>query len=417
MLEVKNNPLKIALTQFEKVAKEIKLEKGLAAWLSSFERALLVSVPILLENGSVKVFEGYRVHHNTARGPAKGGIRYHPEVDLDEVKALAMWMTWKCTLMGLPYGGAKGGIICDPKSLSISELERLTRRYTSEIGFLIGPERDIPAPDVNTNAQTMAWMMDTFSMDRGYAIPGVVTGKPIELGGSEGRKEATGRGVVICAEAACEKLGLEIQKTKIAIQGHGNVGGAAHKAFEEMGANVIAVCDEYEGLFNPKGISWRDLEEHKKKAKNVIGFPKAQKISSKDVLEMDCDILVPAALGGQITGENVSRIKAKIIAEGANGPTTPEADEILRGRHVLVIPDILANAGGVTVSYFEWVQDATAYFWSEEEVLKKLRKIMTRAFERTWKTAQERKCDMRLAAQLYAVSEVARALTLRGLYP
>jgi glutamate dehydrogenase (NAD(P)+) len=370
-----------------------------------------------MDDGSVRVFTGYRVHHNIVRGPAKGGIRYHQDVNLDEVKALAMWMTWKCAVVGIPYGGGKGGVAVDPKQLSKRELEGLTRRFTTELAVLIGPERDIPAPDVNTNAQVMAWMMDTYSMHVGYTVPGVVTGKPVSLGGSEGRQDSTARGTVYCLEDSLKHLGKQLPDQRVAIQGFGNVGSAAARLLVEAGARVIAVSDVSGGIHSERGLDINAVLRWNAEHGAVCGFPGARDISNPELLELDCDVLIPAALENQITAANASRIKATVIAEAANGPTTPDADDILEARGVFMIPDILCNAGGVTVSYFEWVQDLNRDHWTETVVNAKLREIMDRSFGEVLAMATRESCDMRTAAYLLAVDRVASATALRGLYP
>jgi glutamate dehydrogenase (NAD(P)+) len=381
-------------------------------------RELSVHFPVHMDDGSVQVFAGYRVQHNLGRGPAKGGIRYHQDVTLDEVKALAMWMTWKCAVVGIPYGGGKGGVIVDPKRLSQKELEALTRRYFTEIEVLVGPEKDIPAPDVNTNAQIMAWMMDTYSMHAGYTVPGVVTGKPISLGGSEGRNEATARGTVYCIIEAARHLGIELPKATVSVQGFGNAGSIAAKLITDEGATVVAVSDSTGGIHDPKGLDIPKVIAWKGEHGTVQGFPGAKDISNAEVLEVDCDILIPAALENQITARNAGNIKARMIAEAANGPTTPEADEILfKSWKTFMIPDILCNAGGVTVSYFEWVQDLNRDHWSEQVVNEKLKEIMVKAFQEVLAMARREQCDMRTAAYLLAVKRVADAMELRGLYP
>jgi len=411
------NPWEIAQRQFDLAAGKLNLDPGLRRVLRQPRRELTVHFPVKMDDGSVQVFTGYRVQHNLGRGPAKGGIRYHQDVSLDEVKALAMWMTWKCAVVGIPYGGGKGGVIVDPKKLSMKELEALTRRFTTEIEVLIGPERDIPAPDVNTNAQVMAWMMDTYSMHQGYTVPGVVTGKPISLGGSEGRNEATARGTVFCIIEATRHLGMDLKKARVAIQGFGNAGSIAAKLISEEGATVVAVSDSTGGIHNPAGLDVTRVTNWKKEHGTVQGFPGSKDISNMEILEVDCEILIPAALENQITSRNAANIKAKIVAEAANGPTTPEADIELARRGVFMIPDILCNAGGVTVSYFEWVQDLNRDHWSEAVVNDKLRGIMTRAFAETLAIAEREECDMRTAAYLLAVQRVADATSMRGLYP
>ena len=414
----------MACQQLDRVAQRMKLDPSIHAKMRHCERALIVSVPIRMDDGRVQVFEGYRVQHNSERGPTKGGIRYHPGVTLDEVKALAMLMTWKCAVIGLPYGGAKGGIICDPATMSLGEIERMTRRFTSDISIVIGPAKDIPAPDVNTNAQTMAWMMDTYSMTVGYSVPGVVTGKPVEIGGSQGRAEATGRGVATVMIAAAERLGLHPAQSTVAIQGFGNVGSSAAKFLHGKGFKVVAVSDVGGGLFNPRGLDVPALLAHVKQSPHhqIKGFGGGEYVEGHDVanarlLTMPVDILAPCALENQITAENAAAVKAKIVVEGANGPTTPEADEILAQAGTTVVPDILANAGGVTVSYFEWVQDLQANFWDEEDVNRSLDRLMMRSYQDVSDVAAREKCDLRMAAQILAVSRVAKAATLRGIYP
>jgi glutamate dehydrogenase (NAD(P)+) len=380
-------------------------------------RALALSLPIKMDDGSIRVFEGYRVQHNNSRGPCKGGIRYHPNVTFDEVQALASWMTWKCATVNIPFGGAKGGIVCDPKKLSKGELERLTRRFTYEISPIIGPSQDIPAPDVYTDAQTMAWIMDTYSMIHGQSLPGVVTGKPLFLGGSEGRHEATARGCVFAIRAACQIKGIHLSKATAAIQGFGNAGSIAAELLSEQGARIIAVSDSHGGIFNPKGLDIPSVLRHKMKAGSVAGYRKARAIPSEAVLELDCDILVPAALENQITLENAARVRAKIVAEAANGPTTPGADAILYKNNVMVLPDILANAGGVTVSYFEWVQDLQELFWDEEQVNRRLEQVMVRAFEAVHERATKYRTNMRTGAYILAIDRVAKATESRGIWP
>lgn len=411
------NVWQAALQQLDEVAREINLDPDIHQILRHPKRCLTVSIPIRMDDGRINVFTGFRVQHNINRGPAKGGVRYHPNVTLDEVKALAMWMTWKCAVAGIPYGGAKGGIICDPKKLSLREIERLTRRYISEIISFIGPEKDIPAPDVNTNPQIMAWIMDTFSMSAGYSVPGVVTGKPISIGGSLGRDAATARGVMFTLMDSAKKLNFDLLTQRIAIQGYGNAGWNLARLLSEQGCRVIAVSDSKGGIYNSKGLDPVKVFEHKKETGSVIDFSSSDNITNEELLSIDCDILVPAALENQITEENADKIKAKLIAEAANGPTTSEADKILEEKDVFVIPDILANAGGVTVSYFEWVQGLQAYFWTEREVNLKLRDIMQKAFDNVYRISQERKVTMRTAAYILAIERVAEATKIRGLYP
>ena len=411
------NAWAVAQQQLRNVAELIGLEEDYYRILSTPRLSVTVSVPIRHDDGSIRVYTGHRVQHSTARGPGKGGIRYHPGVTLDEVKALAMWMTWKCAVMGLPYGGAKGGIACEPKSLSVHELERLTRRYTSEILPIIGPERDIPAPDVNTTPQIMAWVMDTYSMNKGYTVPGVVTGKPVPIGGSLGRGTATARGLMFSVLSALGKLGLQKTGLRVVVQGYGNAGYNAAKLMHELGFRIIACSSSKGGILLEKGFDPDAVQAHYQKTGSVTGFKGAEAVSNEELLELDCDILLPCALEGQITARNAAKIRARLVGEGANGPTTPEADAILHDRGVFVIPDVLANAGGVTVSYFEWVQALQEYFWSEADVNAKLKELMDRAFESVYAVHRERKIDMRRAAYVVAVSRVAEAHRLRGLYP
>ncbi len=411
------NPWAVAQQQFDLAAERLGLDEGMRAVLREPRRELTVHFPVHMDDGSVRVFTGYRVQHNLGRGPAKGGIRYHQDVSRDEVKALAMWMTWKCAVVGIPYGGGKGGVIVDPKKLSIREVEALTRRFFTEIEILIGPEKDIPAPDVNTNAQIMAWMMDTYSMHAGYTVPGVVTGKPISLGGSEGRNEATARGTVFCIIEAARHLGLELKKARVAVQGFGNAGSIAATLISAEGSTVVAVSDSTGGIHNAAGLDIARVIAWKKEHGTVQGFPGAIDVSSSDVLTVDCDILIPAALENQITADNADDVKARLIAEAANGPTTPEADQILWKKSKFMIPDILCNAGGVTVSYFEWVQDLNRDHWSEAVVNEKLKEIMVKAFTSVLAIARREQVDMRTAAYLLAVERVADAMQMRGLYP
>ena len=406
-----------AQTQFDIAADILKLDGGLRPILREVQREFTCHFPVRMDDGHTRVFTGYRVQHNINRGPAKGGIRYHPDVSLDEVKALAMWMTWKCAVVNIPFGGAKGGVIVNPRDLSSSELEHLTRRFATEISILIGPDRDIPAPDVNTNPQIMAWIMDTLSMHRGFSVTASVTGKPLEVGGSAGRTEATGRGVMICTLAALRHLGMQPFQCRVAVQGFGNVGSISARLLEEAGCTVVALSEDYGGIYNPLGISVKKALEFRAREKTLRGFPGAREISNQELLEVDCDVLVPAAIGNQLTSRNAGAVQAKLIVEGANGPTTPEADEIFRRRGIFLVPDILANAGGVTVSYFEWVQDLQSFFWSEHEVNDKLQHIVDRAFAEVLATMEERKLDMRSAALVLAVQRVAAATADRGIYP
>jgi glutamate dehydrogenase (NAD(P)+) len=411
------NPWTVAQQQFDLAAERLHLDEGMRRVLREPRRELTVHFPVHMDDGSVRVFAGYRVQHNLGRGPAKGGIRYHQDVSIDEVKALAMWMTWKCAVVGIPFGGGKGGVIVDPKQLSQKELEALTRRFFTEIEVLVGPEKDIPAPDVNTNAQVMAWMMDTYSMHQGYTVPGVVTGKPISLGGSEGRTEATARGTVYCIVEAARHLGMELPKCKVSIQGFGNAGSIAAQLIAAEGCTVVAVSDSTGGIHNPEGLEIQKVINWKKEHGTVQGFPGSTDIDNHAVLEVECDILIPAALENQITERNAGNIKARLIAEAANGPTTPEADQILFKNWKFMIPDILCNAGGVTVSYFEWVQDLNRDHWSEAIVNAKLKDIMVGAFREILAVARREQCDMRTAAYLVAVQRVADAMEMRGLYP
>lgn len=413
-----HDPFEMAKQQLASVADRISISRNALSMVEECERALTVNFPVRMDDGHIQRFVGHRVQHSTIRGPGKGGVRFHPDVTLNEVKALAMWMTWKCAVVDIPYGGAKGGVCCDPKKLSAGELERLTRRFTFEISPMIGPNSDIPAPDVNTNEQIMAWMMDTYSMGKGYPVLGVVTGKPVSLGGSEGRAQATSRGCLYVVGEALKKLKLKPKGMRVAVQGFGNAGlNAALIAEEEYGMQLVAASSSTGAVYNPKGISAKKLAAHMQANKTVNGFKGAEPIERDDLLTVDCDLLIPAALENQITSVNATRIKARLIAEAANGPTTPEADRILATQGTVVLPDILANAGGVTVSYFEWVQDLQSFFWTEQEVNKQLKRIMTRAFERIWDVAKREGCDLRTAAMMFAVKSVATAADRRGLYP
>jgi glutamate dehydrogenase (NAD(P)+) len=397
-----------ALQQLDDAARIIDLDPGVHEVLRNPRRTLEVAIPTRMDDGSIRVFTGYRVHHNTSRGPSKGGLRYHPAVTLDEVKALAMWMTWKCSVVNIPYGGAKGGVIVDPKALSRSELERMTRRYASEILPLIGPERDIPAPDMGTNGEIMAWIMDTYSTREGYSVPGVVTGKPVAIGGSKGRVSATGRGVSYVTLATLKHLGMAVEDARIVVQGFGNVGNHAVQLLEEMGCIVVGVSD---------GLSHVGLTTHVRQAGSLAGYEGGEHVSNDELLELDCDVLIPAAIENQLTDENADAVKATVVVEAANGPTTPQADAIFKDRNLLVVPDILANSGGVTVSYFEWVQDIQSYYWDEDEVNERLRKIMERAYVDVLSLSEERKVTMREAATVLGVTRVAEAHKTRGLYP
>ncbi len=411
------NPWQMVLAQIDKAAKQLECDPNMIEKLRHPERSLLVSIPVRMDDGNIRVFKGFRVQHSTVRGPAKGGIRYHPNVDLDEVTALAAWMTWKCAVMNIPFGGAKGGVECDPAELSIGELERLTRRYTAEIMGFIGPDRDIPAPDVNTNAQVMAWLMDTYSMQVGHAVPGVVTGKPIAIGGSEGRSDATGLGVVYMVIEAAKKLNIKLDGATAAVQGFGNVGNSAARSLFREGVKIVAISDKSGGYYCGAGINPFELQRYFGAHRTLEGFPGCDRITNEELLALKCDILVPAALENVIHKENAGKVQARILAEGANGPVTPIADEILKDKGVFILPDILANAGGVTVSYFEWVQDLQNYFWNEAEINNRLRQLMTASFKKVMAIADEKRTDNRTAAQVLGIGRVVEALQLRGLYP
>ncbi len=404
------------LQEFEGAARILNLDPGLWRMLTHPKRQMIVSCPVQMDNGEIEVFTGYRVQYNITLGPAKGGIRYHPGVTLDEVTALAAWMTWKCAVAQLPFGGGKGGVTCDPTKMSRRELEALTRRYTAEIIDVIGPDKDVPAPDVNTNEQIMAWFSDTYSMHVGHTSNAVVTGKPVEMGGSLGRREATGRGVMIVARESARHLGFELKGSRVAVQGFGNVGSIAAELMSQQGARIVGVTDWKGGIYNPKGLDVANLIAHVQEHKTVHGFADAEALAAGDVFKIDAEILIPAALENQITDANAAGIKAKLIVEGANGPTTPEAHKMLHERGVFVVPDILANAGGVTVSYFEWVQDRHGYFWTEKEVNERLEAKMVEAFDVVLKTAQKYKVDMRAAAYIVAIGRVATVTRLRGMY-
>jgi glutamate dehydrogenase (NAD(P)+) len=404
------------LEEFEGAAKILNLDKGLWKMLTHPKRQIVVSCPVQMDNGEIEVFTGYRVQYNITLGPAKGGIRYHPGVTLDEVTALAAWMTWKCAVAQLPFGGGKGGVICDPTRMSRRELEALTRRYCAEIIDAIGPDKDVPAPDVNTNEQVMAWFSDTYSMHVGHTSTAVVTGKPVEMGGSLGRREATGRGVMIAARESARHLGFSLKGATVAVQGFGNVGGIASDLLAQQGATIVGVTDWKGGVFNPKGLDCRALLAHVAQHKSVAGFSGGDALRPDEIFGLDVDILIPAALENQITAENAGRIKAKLVVEGANGPTTPEAHKALHQRGVFVVPDILANAGGVTTSYFEWVQDRHGYFWSEKEVNERLEVKMMEAYDAVLQTAQRYTVDMRTAAYIVAINRVATVTKMRGMY-
>jgi len=406
-----------AVEQFHIAADVMGLEDSMRRILGHCQRELIVSFPVEMDDGSVDVFTGYRVQHNTGPGPSKGGIRYHQSVTLSEVKALAMWMTWKCAVVGLPFGGAKGGVTVNPKLLSQSELQNLTRRYTAEISIMIGPNKDIPAPDVNTNAQVMAWLMDTYSMNLGYSVPGVTTGKPIVLGGSEGRAEATGRGCVFAIQEACPVVGLDVSTSTTVVQGFGNAGSVAARLMRRAGSKVVAVSDSRGGIYNPHGLDLDAVAEHKNRTGTVVGYSEADPVTNDELLELSCDILIPAAMERQLGAGNAGKVKARLIAEAANGPTSPEADAVFRDQGVFLLPDIFANAGGVTVSYFEWVQAMQAFPWTEEQVNERLQQIMSRSFQQVYATAQKYNVHMRTAALIRAIERVADFTRVRGIYP
>jgi glutamate dehydrogenase (NAD(P)+) len=412
------NPYMTAQSHVDRVGKMMGMDQDMIDILRVPRRELIVHMPVKMDSGSIQMFTGFRVQHSSARGPCKGGIRYHPNVTLDEVRALAMWMTWKCTVVGIPFGGAKGGVICNPKGMSKNELEKMTRRYASEIYTFIGPQTDIPAPDVYTDAQVMAWIMDTIAMHEGSAMPQVVTGKPVELGGSIGRDEATSRGIMYITQEAARTKGLNLKEASIAIQGFGNVGGnAARLMAGEQGSKIVALSDSHGGIYNRDGLDVMKVERFKRDTGSVHDFPDARNVSNGELLELDCDILVPAALENVINEKNADRIMAKIVVEGANGPTTPKADEILQQKGIMLVPDILANAGGVTVSYFEWVQDLQFFFWTLDEVNERLRQVMTSAYGKVRTLADQKEVDMRTAADMIAMGDVAKAIQLRGIFP
>ncbi len=406
-----------ALRDLDEVAGLLNISDDLLVILKNPKRVLNVSLPVRMDDGSIEVFQGYRVQHSLDRGPGKGGLRYHPDVTLEEIKALAMLMTWKCAVVKIPYGGAKGGVICDPIGMSQGEIERLTRRYTSEVGIILGPEKDIPAPDVNTNPQVMAWIMDTYSQNAGYSVPEIVTGKPTEIGGSEGRFDATARGVVCTVEEALRVQGKSLEGTSVAVQGAGNVGGNVARLATEKGARVVAISDVHGGVYDPSGLDLWDVASRALEAGTVCDTPGCEAISNKELLELDVDVLVPAALGGTITLENVESIRAGLIAEAANAPVTPEAERVLFDRGVFLIPDILCNAGGVTVSYFEWVQNIQSLLWKEEDVYKRLGEIIVYTFYRVLELARSEGVNMRMASMMLAVDRVSKAIKARGLYP
>jgi glutamate dehydrogenase (NAD(P)+) len=407
----------MAQRQFHLAGDHLALKRGVRELLAHPQRELTVNFPVVMDDGSVRVFTGYRVLHSTVLGPTKGGIRFAPHVWLNEVRALAMWMTWKCALNHLPYGGAKGGVACDPARLSPAELERLTRRYATELSIFIGPKSDIPAPDVGTNGQIMAWMMDTYSMHRGYSVPGVVTGKPVVIGGSAGRQEATGRGVMIIARRVARDRGMPFAGSRVVVQGFGNVGATAARLMHGEGCVIVGLSDVYGGICNPRGLDPAAVARHIKENGRMAGFPGSTTVSNAELLELPCEFLIPAAIEGQITAENAPRVQARIIVEGANGPTTPEADAILGERSVLVVPDILANAGGVIVSYFEWVQDIQSYFWSEEEINTHLERLLVQSYEKVAAVSDAHRVSLRTGALIFAVQRVADALVTRGIYP
>jgi glutamate dehydrogenase (NAD(P)+) len=411
------NPFEIAQEQLRRVAKEFQIDPNVTRVLEQCKKAVAVSIPVVMDRGEIEVFAGYRVTHNIARGPSKGGIRYHPDVTLDEVKALAMWMTWKCALMGIPFGGAKGGVVCNPKQMSRMEIEKMTRRFTSEIINEIGPEKDIPAPDVGTDPSVMAWIFDTYSMNKGHSVLGVVTGKPLNVGGSLGRLEATAHGALYCLREATKKQDGSLAEMRVAVQGFGNVGSYLARFVAEDGATVVALSDSSGGVYNPNGIDVALALAHKQETGRLDGLKDTESITNEELLLIDCDVLAPCALEQVITSANADKVKASIIVEGANGPTTPTADEILEDKGVLVLPDVLANAGGVVVSYFEWVQGLQEYFWKEQEVNQRLNDITSRAFHETWATYEGRSTTMRMAAYGLAVQRVSEATLTRGLYP
>ncbi|MGH2442889.1 MAG: Glu/Leu/Phe/Val family dehydrogenase [Chloroflexota bacterium] len=411
------NPFAIAQRQFDIAADYLNLDPSIRTILREVQRVLTVHFPVHMDDGSIRLFTGYRAQHNLHRGPTKGGIRYHQNVSLNEVQALAMWMTWKCAIFSLPFGGAKGGVVVDPKQLSVRELENLTRRFAAELTMMIGPESDIPAPDMGTNAQTMAWMMDTFSMHKGYSVPAVVTGKPLSIGGSQGRDEATGRGVMIITLEALRHTGIDPGTATVAVQGFGNVGANAARLIAEQGMKVVAVSDVGGGIYSPNGLSIPDVIRYSQEHGTIRGFRNAESVTNEELLTLPVTVLVPAAMENQITERNAAQVNARIITEGANGPTTPGADEILKSKNVFLVPDVLANAGGVTVSYFEWVQDLQHFFWSEEEINERLHKIMRHSFQRVLQIKKDHDVDMRLAAYILAVKTVSDASLARSIYP
>ncbi|GAB4326882.1 MAG: Glu/Leu/Phe/Val dehydrogenase [Phototrophicales bacterium] len=407
-----------ALAQYDRAVSHLDIPNDIIEYMRYPRREFTVNFPVRRDNGEVEMFTGYRVHHSTVLGPSKGGLRYSLHVDINEVRALAMWMTWKCSLMNLPFGGAKGGVIVDPSTLSLGELERLTRRYASELIPIISPQSDIPAPDMGTTPQMMAWMMDTYSMTMGYSVPAIVTGKPIHIGGSQGRTVATGRGVIICMMEALKRHGISnAENTRVIVQGFGNVGSNAALYAQEMGFKVVGVSDVAGGIYNPDGLDVEAVYAYSRETGSVCDYPNAENVTNTELLVLPCDVLIPAAMEGQLTAKNADDIHARFIVEGANGPTTPEADDILNDRGVVIVPDILANAGGVVVSYFEWVQDLQSFFWEEEEIFRQLQRVMIRGYDVTVRTAEEYGVDLRTAAQLAAIKRVADAIKTRGFYP
>jgi glutamate dehydrogenase (NAD(P)+) len=411
------NPYAMAVAQFDEAADRLGLSQAMRAILRKPKRELIVNFPVRMDNGDVEMFTGYRVQHNINRGPAKGGIRFSPEVSLDEVRALAMWMTWKCAVVGIPFGGAKGGVLCDPSKMSRAEIERLSRRYATEISILIGPNSDIPAPDMNTNPQIMGWMMDTFSMHQGYSVPAVITGKPLAIGGSEGRLEATARGVQYVTREAMLDLGMKPEDCSVVVQGFGNVGSISARLLHELGCKVVGLSDISGGVYNPRGIDVHKALHYSNEHGKLKGLPNTEPVSNAELLLLPCDILIPAALENQLTEKNAAQVKARLIVEAANGPTTPEADRILNDRGIVIVPDILANAGGVTVSYFEWVQDLQRFFWAENEINHRLESIMTRSYHAVRNKAVQQETNLRMGAYLLAVATVAEATEIRGVYP
>ena len=411
------NPYEVAVAQFDEAAERLGLSQSMRAILRKPKRELIVNFPVRMDNDDVEMFTGYRVQHNINRGPAKGGIRFSPYVSLDEVRALAMWMTWKCAVVGIPFGGAKGGVLCDPHKMSRSELERMTRRYATEISIIMGPNSDIPAPDMNTNPQVMAWIMDTFSMHQGYSVPAVITGKPLAIGGSEGRLEATARGVQVVTREALKDLNMLPDRCSVVIQGFGNVGSVTARLLAEMGCKIVGLSDIKGGVYNPAGIDVHMALRYSKEHGNLAGLPGTELVTNDELMELSCDILIPAALENQLTGRNAARVKAHLVVEAANGPTTPDAEAILYDNGVTIVPDILANAGGVTVSYFEWVQDLQRFFWAEHEINDRLETIMTRSYYAVRHKAREQQTNLRMGAYLLAVARVAEATELRGVYP